>query len=360
MAGPFRPEGIDVDRLTDGEDDGVGVERSGGRRGRTDRGEPAVLIEHRHHTDRLQAHHLAVLGEDAGRSTAVDEADLLFGGFLELERRGRHLLLGFERDHRHVGGAGPGGGAGGVECLGHDVALIGLDVLSADCGRLIVGPAQGSAGGVHGDVATADDDDPVSYLDFETLIDVDEEFDGLEDPVRLVALDVEAAPEGGPDRHEQCVVAVLQLVERHVFAQLGVEVDVDAEVDDGLQLGIEEVTVEPVLGDPELHHAAELGGRLVDGDLIAVAAQVVGARHAGRTAADDADALRPIGPGGGGDLTPGLARPASTPYFSVTNRLSARMAIGWSISPRRQASSQGAAHTRPHTDANGFGSRAVR
>ena len=36
------------------------------------------------------------------------------------------------------------------------------------------------------------------------------------------------------------------------------------------------------------------------------------------------------------------------------------MAIGRSIWPRRQASSQGAAHTRPHTEANGFGSRAVR
>jgi hypothetical protein len=37
----------------------------------------------------------------------------------------------------------------------------------------------------------------------------------------------------------------------------------------------------------------------------------------------------------------------STPYFSVTKRFSARIAIGASIDPRRQASSQGAAHTRP-------------
>ena len=34
--------------------------------------------------------------------------------------------------------------------------------------------------------------------------------------------------------------------------------------------------------------------------------------------------------------------------------------IGASIAPRRQASSQGAAHTRPQTDANGFGARATR
>ncbi len=56
----------------------------------------------------------------------------------------------------------------------------------------------------------------------------------------------------------------------------------------------------------------------------------------------------------------GLSAPDSGPYCSVTNRLRARMAIGVSISPRRHASSHGAAHTRPHTEAKGLGSRAVR
>src|ERR1039458_9300342 len=39
---------------------------------------------------------------------------------------------------------------------------------------------------------------------------------------------------------------------------------------------------------------------------------------------------------------------------------SARIAMGASIEPRRQASLHGAAHTRPHTDANGLGARATR
>ena len=52
--------------------------------------------------------------------------------------------------------------------------------------------------------------------------------------------------------------------------------------------------------------------------------------------------------------------PRSGPNCSVTNRFSARIAIGRSIAPRRHASSHGAAHTRPHTDANGFGILAVR
>ncbi len=50
----------------------------------------------------------------------------------------------------------------------------------------------------------------------------------------------------------------------------------------------------------------------------------------------------------------------SAPNFSVRNRLSGRIATGSSIFPRRHASSHGAAHTRPHTDANGFGPRATR
>jgi len=36
------------------------------------------------------------------------------------------------------------------------------------------------------------------------------------------------------------------------------------------------------------------------------------------------------------------------------------MEIGASMAPRRQASSQGAAHTRPQTDAKGLGARATR
>src|SRR4029453_6555022 len=55
-----------------------------------------------------------------------------------------------------------------------------------------------------------------------------------------------------------------------------------------------------------------------------------------------------------------LAAKLSTPKRSVTNRLRARIAIGASTVPRRHAGSQGAAHTRPQIDANGFGARAMR
>ncbi len=52
--------------------------------------------------------------------------------------------------------------------------------------------------------------------------------------------------------------------------------------------------------------------------------------------------------------------PASAPKRSVTKRLSARIWIGLSISPRRQALSHGAPQMRPHTEASGLGARAIR
>ncbi len=78
--------------------------------------------------------------------------------------------------------------------------------------------------------------------------------------------------------------------------------------------------------------------------------QVVGVRgplHAGRAVAR----RRP---------RRGCRRRSRRRRFSVRKRLSGRIATGSSIAPRRQASSQGAAHTRAHTDANGFGPRAAR
>ena len=58
----------------------------------------AIVLSHIHgdHTDGLQPYHLAVLGDDAGGPASVDEADVLFGGFLEFEGRGRHLFFGLE------------------------------------------------------------------------------------------------------------------------------------------------------------------------------------------------------------------------------------------------------------------------
>ena len=48
----------------------------------------------------------------------------------------------------------------------------------------------------------------------------------------------------------------------------------------------------------------------------------------------------------------------SGPWRSVTNRFKARMEMGMSNCPRRQAGSHGCPHTRPQIEANGLGARA--
>ena len=188
-----------------------------------------------------------------------------------------------------------------------DIALVGLDVGSRDGGCFIVGPPEGGAGRIHGYVAASDDDDPIPHLDLKALVGVDEELDGFQDAIGLVSFDVQAAAERGANREEKRIVARLELAETDIIAQLGVEMNLDAEVHDGLQLGVEQVAVEAVLRDAELHHAAELAGRLIDRHLVPMAPQVVGAGHPGRAAADDADALGAVGAGRSGDRSPRLA-----------------------------------------------------
>ncbi len=109
-----------------------------------------------------------------------------------------------------------------------------------------------------------------------------------------MTFDVEPTTQRGAYRKEHGIVAPPELVEGDVPAQLRVVVDLDAEIDDGVQLVLQQRAVEAVLRDSELHHATELGSRLVDGDVVAEPAQVVGTSHPSRAASDDSHALRPI------------------------------------------------------------------
>ncbi len=123
------------------------------------------------------------------------------------------------------------------------------------------------------------------------LVDVDQELDGLENPVGFVTLDVESSTEGGADGEEEAIVSFPELIELNVHAELRVEMDVDAEAHDRVEFGVEEIAIEAVLGDAELHHSAQLGSGLVDSDAVAKATEVMGSRHTGGSAPDDADAL---------------------------------------------------------------------
>ena len=153
-----------------------------------------------------------------------------------------------------------------------------------------------------------------------------------------------------------------QVRQRHVVPDPERELDVDAELEDGVDLAGDELARQPVLRDAEHHHPAEAVGGLVDGHRMAGQAQLVGRREAGGSAADHADGRqRRRGHRGRAPRARRVfAAKLSTPKRSVTKRLSARIATGASTVPRRHADSQGAAHTRPQIEANGLGARAMR
>ena len=122
------------------------------------------------------------------------------------------------------------------------------------------------------------------------------------------------------------------------------------ESEDPLDLLLEDLARQAVLRDADGHHAAGHGHRLEDGDRVAEAGEVLGGRHAGGAAADDRDLLGPrlAGAGTAGSLP-----------FSTAKRLSVRMAMGSSRTPRRQADSHGAVQIQPQTDGNGLTSAAT-
>ncbi len=131
----------------------------------------------------------------------------------------------FERDHGDVAGAGTRGGAGDVDRFGHRRALVRETrrrLLEVRIRRTAYSDArQGGAGGIHGDVAAADHDDPLADVDREASVHVDQELDRLEHAVGVGTLDVESAAERGADAEEHGVVAVQQLVEGDVDARAG-------------------------------------------------------------------------------------------------------------------------------------------
>ena len=185
--GPVVAERLEVDRLPDREDHGVGVEQLAVRVVELGANRPSSS-----NTDVTPIVSMPATRRPRRRSwrgRGGHERDALVLGLLDLEVVGRHLVARLERDHRDLAGPGAGGGAGHVDRLGHRRPLVGLDLLlarRAACGRvvaLVVGRPQRGAGGVHRDVAAADHDDPLPDVDREAPVHVDQELDRLEDPV---------------------------------------------------------------------------------------------------------------------------------------------------------------------------------
>ncbi len=124
---------------------------------------------------------------------AVQDLDALSLGLGDLLRIGGDLLGGLEGDDGHVQHAGPDRGTGDVERGGHAapgvVRRAGLRRRGGRLGALRIAGlgAQRGAGRIEGHVPAADDDDALAEVDAVAPVDVEEELDGAQDAVELVA-----------------------------------------------------------------------------------------------------------------------------------------------------------------------------
>ena len=210
------------------------------------------------------------LGLDAQAAGAAVGADLDGDGGRELE---------------DLAALGLSAGDLGVLC-GH-VA----DAAAVDDGDLICSEADRRAGDVHGDVAAADDHDALAGEVGHLLVadGAQHLYRGLDAGGVLVGqaeLLVGVCANGKVDG----VVVLAQAGE--LLAVDGVlELDLDAALEDPVDLLLEALTRQAVAGDTVAEHAAKVTALLKDRDVMAHDREVVGARDAGGAAADNGDAL---------------------------------------------------------------------
>ena len=176
--------------------------------------------------------------------------------------------------------------------------------------------APGGAGGVHGGVAAAVDHDAAAQQRLVLALHVAQQGDGVQDVRRLPRRDVGAAADVRADGQEHRIESSLGLG-GHEVVHTGVQFQFHAHGQYPVDLGVQHVAGQPVRRDPEAHHAAGLGTRLADHDVVAHSAQVIGGRQARRTSADD---QHPLAGGGrrGGQRPAGLQRRvAQEPFHGV-------------------------------------------
>ena len=148
---------------------------------------------------------------------------------------------------------------------------------------------QCSASRVEGHVATADHHHPLAEVDPVAEVHIQQELDGFEDTVEVVARDVEIPPASSAHADEHRGVPFEQLGERHIRADPTFNLDIYAEFQDRPDFTLDELTRQPVFGDPEHHHAPEPRLTFIDGDRMAGQAEIVGGGKTTWATTDDAD-----------------------------------------------------------------------
>ena len=143
------------------------------------------------------------------------------------------------------------------------------------------------AGGVHRRVAAAVDRDAAAELWPLGALHALQQRDRVEDALGLAGGDVGAAADVGADSEEGRVETALAPSSPATFSDLAVQLQLDAEVEDPLHLGLEHVAGQPVLRDAEAHHPAGHRAGLLDRHRVAEPGEVVRSRKTGRPGADD-------------------------------------------------------------------------
>ncbi len=255
------------------------------------RGESTLRVEHRLDRDRLEPGH-AGLADEPMRTASVDDRDSLPLGLGDLLGVGRDLVGRLEREHGHVANARPQRHARDVEGRRHRPAGVVLRRdIACRCRRWLrrARPLAARCAPRRTPRCRRRPRRPARRGRHETLVDVEQELDGAQDAVELMARQVEVARPPGPDREEQAGMVLEELGNARVGADPEAGPRLDSELEDRVDLTRDQRTCEPVLGYAEHHHPAETVVRLVHRDGMPRETQVVRSREPGGPSADHAD-----------------------------------------------------------------------
>jgi hypothetical protein len=219
---------------------------------------------------------------------------------------------------------------------------------AVDQGDLGTAQAFGGARRVHGNVAAADDHYPLARFGLALQVDLAQEGHGIDHLAKIrFAGNVQRKALMGADAYEDGLEPLtLQIVQGKILTQSLTGTHGHAQAQNMIDLAIQYVGRQAVVGDAHPQHAAQLGKGFEHGDGIAFQGQVIGHGQAGRSRTDHGDLFSARLDTWAGAVRldpPGRRQSASRPGWPRAHRLSLR----------RHCVSQGCGQTRPRVPGNG-------
>ena len=211
-----------------------------------------------------------VVALDLDRPPAVHALDALLVALANLDGVGRHLLQRLQRHEAHAPRAGQA---------------------RRGARRVVRRLAHHRAGDVVGDVAAADDDDLVSQVDGLTDGHGAQQIDAAVDARPALARQAEGTRALRADGDDHRGVLTAESVEADVLADGDAGADLDTQRLDHRHLALDQLTRQTVLGHTDGEHAGGYRFAVEDHRLEAHQGEIVRRRQAGRSGADDRDAL---------------------------------------------------------------------